>query len=101
MLTIYLGENLACGWLDANYGVSAPAALFQSPSTVLAGTQIEGQGNGRAVLVLNVSPKVQTVLWIEPPLVTAAGILVQNVCEAEGVKELGRGEPDEDLLVPR
>jgi hypothetical protein len=100
MLAVNLRKNPSSPGLDSQLN-PMPSSINQLPGRLKTRSQIESQGDRRTGRGLNVFPKVETVLRIEAPLISAARVLVQDVREAECVKHTSGREPNEHLSVGR
>jgi hypothetical protein len=81
MLTVDLREDFA---RIGSYVKYSAAIAFSSelPAVVVSRAKIERERNCRAIIPLDVPPKIDAVLRVETALIAATGVLIQNVCEA-------------------
>jgi len=84
MLAIYLCEHPMV-WGDFKRGAARIHPL-DMPRGFGLRAKVKGKWNRRAPRLLDITPKIQTVLGIESSLVPAACILVKDVREAQAMQ---------------
>ncbi len=96
MLAVNLRENARTVCIDFK---PCPGTLSdQVPVLPRGRSDIERQRNRHRPVGLDVAAEIEAVLGIEPPLVASAGVLIENVREAQAVQEVGWCESDERWL---
>src|SRR5438128_1837804 len=71
-------------------------SVAQAPCAIVAGAQIESQGNSGTARLADISAKVEAVPRIEATLVSLARALVEHVREAYRMQQGGRREAQQN-----
>lgn len=100
MLTVDLSHNLPSVCRDLKFH-EVGFSLDDSPPSFCCRAEIERERNSRAVRFFDIAAEIKAMPLIKGALITAAAVLIEDICEAKTMKDVGRCKADENGSIRR